>query len=332
MGSVAVTQAVSRGSRVDGAGRASQSVSHLDRTHAHRGGGVTHRLAQGERAIGPTTAGRGEQELEVAMGPPPVAQLLDHGRGDGHEAILAPFAIANVQARRSLAAANVLDLNADRFAHAQATMVDQSQRGAEARFAHRAEVQALLRAVREPRFRTALRLIYHCGLRVGEAVRIQVQDIRGRETPPRLHIRNGKGGKDRFVPIAPPMVEELRDWWRTHRNLKFLFPSPGRGWADRTLSLSQSMSHSTAPMSVSSVQMACRLARAASAVNSASTTHSLRHSYATHLLEEGVSLRQISQYLGHESLDTTVIYTHLTAISEARTQAALAALYQPLKS
>ena len=91
------------------------------------------------------------------------------------------------------------------------------------------------------------------------------------------------------------------------------------------------MSRSTSPMSVSSVQMAYRLARAASGVNSASTTHSLRHSYATHLLEEGVSLRQISQYLGHESLDTTVIYTHLTAISEARTQTALATLYQPLK-
>ena len=128
------------------------------------------------------------------------------------------------------------------------------------------------------------------------------------------------------------MVQDLRDWWRTHRNPKFLFPSPGRGWADRTFSLSQSMSRSTSPMSVSSVQMAYRLARAASGVNTASTTHSLRHSYATHLLEEGVSLRQISQYLGHESLDTTVIYTHLTAISEARTQAALTALYRPLKS
>jgi site-specific recombinase XerD len=196
----------------------------------------------------------------------------------------------------------------------------------------RAEVQALLATVREARFRACLRLMYHCGLRVGETVTIQVPDIHGRETPPRLHIRNGKGGKDRYVPIAAAMVEELRQWWRTHQNPKFLFPSPGRGWADRTLSLSQSMGRSTAAMSVSSVQMAYRLARAASAVNSASTTHSLRHSYATHLLEEGVSLRQISQYLGHESLDTTVIYTHLTAISEARTQAALAKLYQPLKS
>jgi integrase/recombinase XerD len=195
----------------------------------------------------------------------------------------------------------------------------------------RSEVTALLAAVREPRFRTCLHLMYHCGLRVGEAVAIQVRDLHGKENPPRLHVRNAKGGKDRFVPMAPAMVDELRGWWRAHRNPRFLFPSPGRGWADRTWSLSQAMGQSTAPMSVSSVQMAYRLARAASGVNSASTTHSLRHSYATHLLEENVSLRQISQYLGHESLDTTVIYTHLTAISEARTQAALAALYQPLK-
>ena len=85
----------------------------------------------------------------------------------------------------------------------------------------------------------------------------------------------------------------------------------------------------TGPMSESCVQSAYRMARAASGVNPASTTHTLRHSYATHLLEEGVSLRQISAYLGHDSLNTTAIYTHLTAISEARTQLALAALYQP---
>lgn len=196
----------------------------------------------------------------------------------------------------------------------------------------RSEVQGLLQAIIEPRFRTVLSLMYHCGLRVGEAVTIEVRDIHGRTTPPRLHIRNGKGGKDRFVPIAPAMVDELRSWWSSHRHRTFLFPSPGRGWADRTESLSQSMARSTAPMSVSSVQMAYRLARAASGVNSASTTHSLRHSYATHLLEEGVSLLQISKYLGHESIETTVIYTHLTAISEARTQAALAVLHQLSKA
>ena len=196
----------------------------------------------------------------------------------------------------------------------------------------REEVQVLLGALTEPRFRACLRLMYHCGLRVGEAVRIQIEDIHGRENPPRLHIRNGKGGKDRYVPIAPVAITELRQWWKTHQNPKFLFPSPGCGWADRTLTLSQLMNQSPTFMSVSAVQSAYRLARAASRVNPVSTTHTLRHSYATHLLEEGVSLLQISKYLGHDSIQTTVIYTHLTSISEARTQAALRALYQPLKA
>src|SRR5882724_9229984 len=74
----------------------------------------------------------------------------------------------------------------------------------------RAEVRSVLGAVREPRFRTALRLMYHCGLRVGETVRIQVKDIQGKETPPRLHVVNGKGGKDRYVPVTAAMVQELR--------------------------------------------------------------------------------------------------------------------------
>jgi len=72
------------------------------------------------------------------------------------------------------------------------------------------------------------------------------------------------------------MVRELRQWWRTHQNPKFLFPSPGRGWADRTFTLSQSMHLNAGPMSESCVQSAYRLARAASGVNPASTTHTLR--------------------------------------------------------
>ncbi len=195
----------------------------------------------------------------------------------------------------------------------------------------RAEVQSVLAAVREPRFRACLRLMYHCGLRVGEAVRLRINDIHGRENPPRLHIRDGKGGKDRYVPIAAPMIAELRQWWRTHRNRTFLFPCPDCGRSQGALALCQVLHQSAAPMSIRSVQLAYRLARVAGGVNPASTTHTLRHSYATHLLEEGVSVRQISQYLGHESLNTTARYTHLTAISEARTQAALRTLFQPLK-
>lgn len=197
---------------------------------------------------------------------------------------------------------------------------------------NRQDVAAVLGAVCEPRFAACLRLIYHCGLRVGEAVGLEVRDLHDTRTDhPRLHIRNGKGGKDRYVPLSAGMVEELRAWWRIHRHPRWLFPSPGRGWKDRSQTLSAQMHAASTHLSESAVQMAFRLARAQSGINSAATCHTLRHSYATHLLEQGVSLRQISQYLGHESLDTTVIYTHLTAISEARTRAALEVLHQNLK-
>jgi site-specific recombinase XerD len=92
------------------------------------------------------------------------------------------------------------------------------------------------------------------------------------------------------------------------------------------------MRRATAPMSVSSVQLAFRLARAATGLQPTATVHTLRHSYATHLLEEGVSVRLISQYLGHESLETTVIYTHLTAVSEAQTRVALATLHRAVSA
>ena len=189
-----------------------------------------------------------------------------------------------------------------------------------------AEVRRLLNCVREERFAVCLRLIYHCGLRVGEAVGLEVQDILSGHNPPRLHIRNAKGGKDRHVPMAAAMLEELRAFWRSHRNPKLLFPCPPP--AKERAVFSRSLAQTNVPMSVASVQEVFRLARRTSDVHPRATTHTLRHSYATHLLERGISLRQISAYLGHESLDTTVIYTHLTAVSEARTQDALQAMYQ----
>ena len=195
----------------------------------------------------------------------------------------------------------------------------------------REEVAAVLGAVREPRLRVGLELIYHCGLRVGEAVRVEVRDLHESRTDhPRLHVRCGKGGGDRFVPMSPAMVERLRQWWKQHQHPQWLFPGPGIGWRERGPTALEAAAKATTHLSVSAVQNTFRLARAQSGINPAATPHTLRHSYATHLLEEGVSLRQISQYLGHASLDTTVIYTHLTSMSEARTRAALETLDRQL--
>jgi site-specific recombinase XerD len=192
----------------------------------------------------------------------------------------------------------------------------------------REQVAALLGAVREARYRAALTLIYHTGLRVGEAVRLELRDLRETHTAhPRLHVRCGKGGKDRFVPLAPAMVTQLRDWWKTHRHPQWLFPGPTSGWRERAQP-ADAAQHATTHLSVSAVQNTFRLARAQSSLPVAATVHTLRHCYATHLLEEGVSLRLISQYLGHAALETTVIYTHLTPLNEARTRAALETLHR----
>jgi integrase len=187
----------------------------------------------------------------------------------------------------------------------------------------REQVAALLAAVQRPRYRAILGLIYHTGLRVGEAVRIERRDFRDTDTAfPRLHVRCGKGGKDRFVPLTPAMVEHLRAWWKTHRHPTFLFPGPTSGWRERAQP-ADAAQHATTHLSVSAVQNTFRLARATAGLPVEATVHTLRHCYATHLLEEGVSLRLISQYLGHASLETTLIYTHLTPLNEARTRAAL---------
>ena len=186
----------------------------------------------------------------------------------------------------------------------------------------REEVKRLLAAVRVPRFRTLFRLIYACGLRIGEAVTLEVADLR---EPGRIHIREAKGNKERCVPLPEAMRAELRAWWRTHRHPRWIFPGVGRGWKEQPEQLAQ-LGAAVEPMGVGSVQHCLRLARAEAGLPKETVVHTLRHSYATHLLEEGVSIRLISAYLGHASLETTLIYTHLTAVNESHARAAVARL------
>ena len=193
----------------------------------------------------------------------------------------------------------------------------------------REEVARLFEAIREPRFLTVFRLIYACGLRIGEAVQLEVRDLR---QPERLHIRaHAKGQKERYVPLPPVMLHELRAWWKTHRHSRWIFPGVGRGWRETPGGVER-LGHAVEPMGVGSIQHCMRLARVDARLPEGTVVHTLRHSYATHLLEEGVSIRLISAYLGHASLETTMIYLHLTAVNEASARAAVARLLPPRSS
>jgi integrase/recombinase XerD len=162
------------------------------------------------------------------------------------------------------------------------------------------EVRRLLDCVRLRHYRVCLSTIYGCGLRLLEGVQLQVQDLdSGRML---LHVRGGKGNKDRYVPLPERNLSQLRGHWRTHRHPLWLFPG-------RELS-------ANAPMDESGVQKAFRAALKDSGINKPASIHTLRHSYATHLLEAGVNLRLIQSYLGHHSLATTALYTHLTRKAE----------------
>jgi site-specific recombinase XerD len=166
-----------------------------------------------------------------------------------------------------------------------------------------AEVRSILACVRRPHYRVCLSTIYACGLRLLEGVHLQVSHIDSERHL--LHVCLGKGGKDRYVPLPPPILRMLRRHWLTHRDPLWLFPSPFQA--------------EKGPMSESGVQRAFRAALRESGVHKAATVHTLRHSYATHLLEAGLNLRIIQAYLGHASPTTTAIYTHLTQTSDERT-------------
>jgi integrase/recombinase XerD len=169
------------------------------------------------------------------------------------------------------------------------------------------EVRRLIDTVQRPDLRAYFWTVYSLGLRRGEALRLQVGDIDSQRGL--VHVRLGKGSKDRYVPLPQRTLAVLRQHWATHRDPVWLFPArkpPHGGWARK------------GPMQAVSVRQA--MARVVEQLHFKKnvTIHTLRHSYATHLLEAGVNLRLIQHYLGHTSLRTTMVYLHVTSQGQKR--------------
>ena len=165
------------------------------------------------------------------------------------------------------------------------------------------EVKRLLASATPLHNQVSFPTVYSLGLRLPEALFLQVSDIDG----PRLqvHVHRGKGAKDRYVPLPEETLALLRTYWKTHRHPAWLFPATGRNHTQRPTAAS--------PMRRSSVQGAFRKAKQRAGITKLGVAiHTLRHSYATHLLEAGVNPRLIQRYLGHTQLETTMVYLHLT--------------------
>ncbi len=157
----------------------------------------------------------------------------------------------------------------------------------------REQVARFLGAVHNLKHRSVLMMLYGCGLRTGEALRLRVDDIDS--SCMLVRVRHGKGGRERQVPLPATLLATLRQYWLQYRPQAWLFPG-------------RNPDH---PMAAGSVRKACcKVLRDLDGLHV--TLHSLRHSYATHLLEDGVDLRTIQVLLGHSSLRTTAIYTHVS--------------------
>ena len=154
------------------------------------------------------------------------------------------------------------------------------------------EVHDLIQCVTQPKHRAVLLTLYAAGLRLAEATHLKIPDVDSQRM--QLKINAGKGARDRYVPISPRLLEELRTYWKQHRPRVYLFPG-------RTPDV---------PLSSATMQKVCKLAAAQARINKTVTPHTLRHSYATGLLEAGVDLMAISKLLGHSSFVTTMIYLH----------------------
>jgi site-specific recombinase XerD len=173
------------------------------------------------------------------------------------------------------------------------------------------EVAQFFEVITSLKHRAILMTAYAAGLRVSEVAALRVEDIDSQRMV--IHVRQGKGRKDRYVMLSPRLLEILRQYWKAARPTEYLFP----GNAPQK------------PITTRAVHLACRDAREASGLGKHVTVHTLRHSFATHLLEGGTNLRTIQILLGHRNLGTTAIYTHVSPATLETTQSPLDRLSPP---
>lgn len=169
-----------------------------------------------------------------------------------------------------------------------------------------------------PRIATYFWTVYSMGLRLEEGLNLQVGDIDAARGF--VHVHRGKGAKDRYVPLPTSTLRLLREYWTTHRHPRLLFPADGRNHSGA--------STANTPMSPTAVQGAMKKITRTIDFGKKVSIHTLRHSYATHLLESGVSLRVIQQYLGHSSLQTTMVYLHLTETATVDARKTIERIFQ----
>jgi site-specific recombinase XerD len=155
------------------------------------------------------------------------------------------------------------------------------------------EVVRLLDAAPGLKYKAALSVAYGAGLRVSEVVALKVGDIDSKRMI--IRVEQGKGGKDRYVMLSPHLLELLRAWWRATRPQGWLFPGRDR----------------VQPMTTRQLRRACHAAAHMAEIGKPVSPHTLRHSFATHLLEQNTDVRVIQVLLGHAKLDTTALYTRV---------------------
>lgn len=168
------------------------------------------------------------------------------------------------------------------------------------------ETWRLINITRKLRYRVFFLTVYSMGLRLGEGLQLKVGDIDSSRH--RVHVRLGKGKKDRYVPLPKVTLQALRGYWKTHQHPRLLFPNRNGG--------SSRIQRAKSFMDRGGVQLAIKAAVRDCGIERKISTHSLRHSYATHLLESGVDLREIQRILGHADPQTTVRYAHLTEVTQ----------------